>query len=71
MKIHKIDYKVLRTGSRLFDNVIIDAAKRICSELPGITCEVTEQEVRIFGALDDEGFAQYENFMFGGEDQTK
>ena len=65
MKMHKIDYKVLRTGSRLFDNVIIDAAKHICSELPGIRCEVTETEVRIFGELDDADYAQYETFMFG------
>ena len=49
MKMHKIDYRVLRTGSRLFDNVIIDAAKHICSELPDIRYEVTETEVRILG----------------------
>ena len=69
MKMHKIDYKVLRTGSRLFDDMMVSAAQRICSELPGIQYEVTAKEIRVFGELDDAAYGQYEIFMFG-EDQT-
>ena len=63
--MHTVNYTVMRTGSRLFDDVIISAAKQICAKLPGIDYEITPTEVRISGELDDADFAQYEKFMFG------
>ncbi len=63
--MHKVNYTVMRTGSRLFDDVIINAAKRICTELRGIRCEISPTEVRIIGELNDADYAQYETFMFG------
>ena len=68
MGMHQIDYKVMRTGSRLFDIVMINAAKRICTDLPGISYEVAPKEIRITGELNDEDYAKYEKFMFGGDE---
>ena len=65
MAMHKIDYTVVRTGSRLFDSVMIQAAEHICAELHGIRCEIGAKEIRILGALDDTDYAAYEKFMFG------
>ena len=63
--MHTVNYTVMRTGSRLFDDVIIAAAKRICAELTGLRCQVTPTEVHISGALNDADYARYEKFMFG------
>lgn len=68
MEMHKVSYTVSRTGSKLFDQVMINAAKEICSQLAGITCETTDREIRITGALNDEDFARYQAFMFGGDE---
>ena len=59
MGMHPIDYKVARTGSRLFDIVMINAAKRICTDLPGISYEVAPKEIRITGELNDEDYEKY------------
>ena len=69
MNKHTVNYTVMRTGSRLFDDVIISAARQICAELPGISCEVTPTEVHITGSLSDADYAQYEKFMFGEKTQ--
>ena len=71
MELHQVDYTVLRTGSRLFDGVIIEAANQICAALPGIRCEVTPTEIHILGALNDADFAEYERFMFGDRDDPE
>ena len=65
MAMHPIEYKVARTGSRLFDTVMVNAAKRICATLPGLSYEESESELRITGELNDADWARYEEFMFG------
>lgn len=67
MDTHKVAYKVFRTGSKLFDIVIINAAKKVCEDIPGLNYEVTEKEICISGELDDEGYAKYQEFMLNNE----
>ncbi len=67
--MHNVDFTIPRTGSRLFDLVMINAAKRLCTDLPKLSYAVTEREIRITGELNDEEFVKYEDFMTGGDIQ--
>ena len=67
--MHNVDFTIPRTGSRLFDLVMINAAKRLCTDLPKLSYEVKEREIRITGELNDEEFVKYEEFMTGGDIQ--
>lgn len=67
--MHTVDFTIPRTGSRLFDLVMINAAKRLCTDLPKLSYEVKEREIRITGELNDEEFVKYEEFMTGGDIQ--
>lgn len=69
MAMHTVDYKIPRTGSRLFDLVMVNAAKRLCMDLPKLKYEVQEKVIYISGELNDEEFEQYEKFMTGGDAQ--
>ena len=67
--MHSVDFTIPRTGSRLFDLVMINAAKRLCTDLPKLSYEVQEKAIHITGELNDEEFEKYEEFMTGGDPQ--
>lgn len=68
MAMHQVDYEVLRSGSKLFDIVMMNAAKKLCEDLPGLSYAMDEKAIRITGELDDGDYEKYLDFMFGGEE---
>ena len=39
MNMHKIEYEVKLTGSKLFDIVMYNAANKLCADFPGLQFE--------------------------------
>lgn len=64
MAMNKVDYKVYRSGSKLFDIVMVNTAKKLCAVCPGLQYTVDEKEIKIFGELDDENYKKYMDYMF-------
>ncbi|MCD8240640.1 MAG: hypothetical protein LUB58_04550 [Oscillospiraceae bacterium] len=52
MEMHKIEYEIKLTGSKLFDVVMYNTAKKLCDDFPGLEFEYGEHEIKIFGELD-------------------
>ena len=65
--MHKIDYSIKLTGSKLFDMVMYNAAKDLCAEYPGLQFEYSQTEIHIFGELNDYWFQKYQEAMFYNE----
>ena len=65
MDTHKIDYEIKLTGSKLFDIVMFNTAKKLCTEYPGLDFEYGTTSIRIFGELHDFWFEKYNAAMFG------
>lgn len=64
MNMHKIEYEVKLTGSKLFDIVMYNAANKLCADFPGLQFEYNKTSIRIFGELDDYWFEKYNEAMF-------
>ncbi|MCC8076805.1 MAG: hypothetical protein LUC21_02945 [Oscillospiraceae bacterium] len=64
MEMHKIEYEIKLTGSKLFDVVMYNTAKKLCDDFPGLEFEYGEHEIKIFGELDDFWFQKYNETMF-------
>lgn len=67
MVTHKVDHNILRTGSRLFDLVMGNAAKKLCDDLPGLNYSMEEKVIHIYGELNDEDYKKFQTFMSAGE----
>ncbi|MCD8001786.1 MAG: hypothetical protein LUE95_04275 [Oscillospiraceae bacterium] len=64
MEMHKIEYEIKLTGSKLFDVVMYNTAKKLCDDFPGLEFEYSKHEIKIFGELDDFWFQKYYETMF-------
>ncbi|MBQ8975491.1 MAG: hypothetical protein IJ072_07215 [Oscillospiraceae bacterium] len=64
MEMHKIDYTIKLTGSKLFDVVMYNTAKNLCADFPGLTFDYDTTEIRIHGELNDYWFNKYNETMF-------
>ena len=67
--MHKIEYEIKLTGSKLFDIVMFNTAKKLCTEYPGLDFEYGTTSIRIFGELNDYWFEKYNAEMFGDKAQ--
>ena len=56
MDTHKIDYEIKLTGSKLFDIVMFNTAKKLCTEFPGLDFEYGTTSIRIFGGYSVEKY---------------
>lgn len=70
MAMHKINYSIKLSGSQLFDMVMYNTAKKLCQDYPGLDFEYDMTAIYVYGQLDDEHYAKYQEEMFGkGEAQ--
>ena len=65
MVMHKVEYSFKLTGSKLFDIVMYNTAKQLCTEYPGLNFDYGTTEIRIYGELDDFWYNKYQEAMFG------
>mgnify|MGYP007069883221 CR=1 FL=1 len=64
-EMHKIDYVVKLTGSKLFDIAMYNTAKKLCAEFPGLQFDYDETtSIHIYGELNDYWFKKYNKSMF-------
>lgn len=64
MTMHPIEYEVKLTGSKLFDLVMYNTAKDLCTDFPGLSFEYGEKAIRIYGELNDYWFDKFNETMF-------
>ncbi len=62
--MHQIDYKIPLTGSKLFDIVMYNTAKKLCTEYPGLEFKYDTKEITIYGELNDFWYQKYQEAMF-------
>ncbi len=67
MEMHKVEYSFQLTGSQLFDIVMYNTAKQLCSDFPGLHFDYTKTSIRIYGELNDFWYEKYQQTMFGKE----
>ena len=67
MEMHKVEYSLQLTGSQLFDIVMYNTAKKLCSDFPGLKCDYDKTNIRIYGELNDFWYEKYQEAMFGKE----
>lgn len=71
MNMHKVEYVIPLTGSKLFDIVMYNTAKKLCLDYPGLSYEYGERDIRVFGELDDYWYEKYQEAMFGKDEDEK
>lgn len=67
MGMHKVEYTLQLTGSQLFDIVMYNTAKQVCSDFPGLNLDYNKTNIRIYGELNDFWYEKYQETMFGKE----
>ena len=65
MTMHKVEYTINLTGSKLFDVVMYNTAKKLCMDYPGLSFDYGEKTIRVYGELDDYWYEKYQEAMFG------
>ena len=65
MELHKVDYTFKLTGSKLFDLVMYNTAKKLCIDYPGLSFEYGETDIHVFGELDDFWYKKYMEEVIG------
>ena len=64
MAMHPIEYEVKLTGSKLFDLVMYNTAKKLCTDFPGLDFDYNKTEIKIFGELNDYWYDEFNKQMF-------
>lgn len=64
MELHKVEYIIPLTGSKLFDMVMRSTAEKLCNDFPGLSHEYVNDTIRVFGELDDAAYEKYQEVMF-------
>lgn len=67
---HQINYTIKLTGSKLFDIVMYNTAKKLCLDYPGLDFEYDITKIYVYGSLDDEAYARYQAEMFGKDKEN-
>lgn len=65
MEMKKVEYTIPLTGSKLFDMVMYNTAKKLCSDYPGLALDTTENAIRVYGELTEYWYERYQEEMFG------
>ena len=63
-KMHKIDFTVPLSGSKLFDTLAYATAVRVTSKFPGLDFDYEDKDIRIHGELNDMWFNKWNNAVF-------
>lgn len=67
MGLHKVEYTIPLTGSKLFDMVMHSTAENLCNEFPSLSHEYVNDTIRVSGELDDASYEKYKEIMFNKE----
>lgn len=62
--MHKIDFKVPLSGSKLFDIHTMAVAKNLCDKFIGLDYKMEDTCVHIFGELNDYWFDKWNMALF-------
>ncbi len=63
--MHKIEFSVPLSGSKLFDVMAEVTAKKLCAKFPGLQYEYKDsKEIRIFGELNDYWYEEFNKAVF-------
>ena len=62
--MHKIEFSVPLSGSKLFDVMAEVTAKKLCAKFPGLQYEYKENEIRIYGELNDYWYGEFNKAVF-------
>lgn len=62
--MHEINFTVRLTGSKLFDIYAYNTAQKLCDKFPGLSFEYAENEIRIYGSLNDYWFNEWNRAVF-------
>lgn len=65
MEMKKVEYTIQLTGSKLFDIVMYNTAKKLCADYPGLALECTNTTIRVYGELSEYWYEKYQEEMFG------
>lgn len=65
MNMHKVDYVIQLTGSKIFDIVMYNTAKQLCIDFPGLDFDYDDKNIHVYGELDDFWYEKYQEAMFG------
>lgn len=68
MEFKKVEYTIQLTGSKLFDTVMYNTAKKLCTDYPGLSFEYNDKNIRVFGELNEFWYAKYQEEMFGEQE---
>ena len=63
--MHEVEYLLHLTGTQLFDIVMYNTAKQLCSDFPGLKFDYDKTTIRIYGELNDFWYEKYQTAMFG------
>ena len=65
MEMHKVEYVIQLTGSKLFDVVTYNTARKLCDEFPGLEMKYEDKKhIKIYGELNDYWYDKYQKQMF-------
>ena len=64
MEMHKIEYEIKLTGSKLFDLVMYNTAKKLCTDFPGLSFDYGTKAIKIYGELNDYWYDKFNETMF-------
>lgn len=70
MGMHKVTYNIKLTGSKLFDMVMYNTAKKLCQDYPGLEFDYDIKNIYVYGQLDDEHYEKYQKEMFEKEEEN-
>ena len=65
MSMHQVEYTIQLTGSKIFDIVMYNTAKKLCIDFPGLTFDYDDKTIRVHGELEDYWYEKYQEAMFG------
>ena len=64
MAMHPIEFEVKLTGSKLFDLVMYNTAKKLCTDFPGLDFDYNKTEIKIHGELNDYWYDEFNKTLF-------
>jgi hypothetical protein len=62
--MHKVEFSVPLSGSKLFDVMAEVTAKKLCAKFPGLQYEYRDKDIYIHGELNDYWYAEYSKAVF-------
>ena len=69
MEMKKVEYTIPLTGSKLFDIVMYNTAKKLCEDYPGLNLDYSDTSIHVYGELSEYWYEKYQEEMFGKDER--